>query len=86
MTPTSPTPADLLDLVGAPLGVSTWHEITQERVNLFADATDDHQWIHTDPVRAAAGPFGTHRPRIPDAGVGAPADRRGVGVDEVPLR
>ena len=54
-----PTPAGLLDLVGAPLGVTTWHEITQQRVNLFADATDDHQWIHTDPARAAAGPFGT---------------------------
>ena len=34
-------------------------EITQERVNLFADATGDHQWIHVDPVRAAAGPFGS---------------------------
>ena len=53
------TPTDLLDLVGTPLGVSDWHEITQERVNLFAEATGDHQWIHVDPVRAAAGPFGT---------------------------
>ncbi|GAA1976406.1 MaoC family dehydratase [Catenulispora subtropica] len=40
------------------LGHSTWREITQERVNTFADATDDHQWIHTDPERAATGPFG----------------------------
>ncbi|NUR58314.1 MAG: MaoC family dehydratase [Catenulispora sp.] len=40
------------------LGHSDWREITQERVNTFADATDDHQWIHTDPERAAAGPFG----------------------------
>ncbi|NUP47771.1 MAG: MaoC family dehydratase [Catenulispora sp.] len=40
------------------LGHSAWLEITQERVNTFADATDDHQWIHTDPERAATGPFG----------------------------
>ncbi|MFG2640690.1 MaoC family dehydratase [Streptomyces sp. NPDC048370] len=40
------------------LGTSDWLEITQQRVDTFADATDDHQWIHTDPERAAAGPFG----------------------------
>lgn len=45
--------------VGTELGPSDWLEITQERINLFADATDDHQWIHVDPERAAAGPFGT---------------------------
>jgi len=45
--------------VGAHLGYSDWHTITQEQINLFAEATDDHQWIHTDPVRAATGPFGT---------------------------
>jgi acyl dehydratase len=44
--------------VGTHLGHSDWLEITQERVNLFADATGDHQWIHVDPERAAAGPFG----------------------------
>jgi len=44
--------------VGTHLGYSEWLEITQERVNLFADATGDHQWIHVDPERAAAGPFG----------------------------
>ncbi|HEY3183704.1 MAG TPA: MaoC family dehydratase [Gaiellaceae bacterium] len=49
---------DLETLVGEELGASDWHEITQERVNAFADATGDHQWIHVDPVRAAAGPFG----------------------------
>jgi len=38
--------------------VSEWLEITQERVNTFADATDDHQWIHVDPEKAKAGPFG----------------------------
>lgn len=40
------------------LGVSEWSEITQEQVDLFADATHDHQWIHVDPEQAAAGPFG----------------------------
>jgi acyl dehydratase len=44
--------------VGSHLGYSDWLEITQERVNLFADATGDHQWIHVDPERAKDGPFG----------------------------
>jgi acyl dehydratase len=44
--------------VGTHLGYSDWLEITQDRVDLFADATGDHQWIHVDPERAAAGPFG----------------------------
>ena len=43
---------------GAKLGPTDWLEVTQDRVNLFADATDDHQWIHVDPERAANGPFG----------------------------
>jgi acyl dehydratase len=43
---------------GSELGPTEWMEITQDRVNLFADATDDHQWIHVDPERAADGPFG----------------------------
>ena len=43
---------------GAELGPTDWLEVTQDRVNLFADATDDHQWIHVDPERAASGPFG----------------------------
>ena len=50
---------ELKKLAGADLGHSGWLEITQERVNTFADATDDHQWIHVDPARAAAGPFRT---------------------------
>ncbi|MFF1449742.1 MaoC family dehydratase [Streptomyces sp. NPDC058274] len=50
--------ADLLSLTGADLGHSAWLEITQERVNTFADATDDHQWIHVDVERAKQGPFG----------------------------
>jgi acyl dehydratase len=51
-------PADLLDGVGTDLGVTEWLPITQERVDQFADATGDHQWIHVDPERAKAGPFG----------------------------
>jgi acyl dehydratase len=43
---------------GADLGYSRWMEITQDRVNTFADATDDHQWIHVDEERAKDGPFG----------------------------
>jgi acyl dehydratase len=49
---------ELKSLVGEQLGTSDWLEITQERVNQFADATGDHQWIHVDPERAKDGPFG----------------------------
>lgn len=52
-------PKDILAKVGESLGESDWLEITQERINLFADATGDHQWIHVDPDRAKEGPFGT---------------------------
>ena len=45
--------------VGGDAAVSDWIEITQRRIDLFADATGDHQWIHVDPERAKAGPFGT---------------------------
>jgi len=48
----------LKSLVGKDLGHSEWLEITQERVNTFADATGDHQWIHVDVERARTGPFG----------------------------
>jgi acyl dehydratase len=51
-------PSDLARAVGTHLGYSDWLEITQERVNRFADATGDHQWIHVDPARAKSGPFG----------------------------
>lgn len=44
---------------GTELGVSEWISITQDRIDRFADATGDHQWIHVDPEKAAAGPFGT---------------------------
>ena len=46
------------DLAGKQIGFSEWQPVTQDRVNLFADATDDHQWIHVDPERAKDGPFG----------------------------
>ncbi len=44
--------------LGSQLGPTDWMEISQDRVNLFAEATDDQQWIHVDPERAAGGPFG----------------------------
>ena len=47
------------DLIGKELGPTDWFEIDQDRIDGFAKATDDPQWIHVDPVRAAAGPFGT---------------------------
>ena len=50
--------ADLPSLAGTLIGTSSWQAITQEQVQLFADATHDHQWIHLDEQRAAAGPFG----------------------------
>ncbi|MBZ3905097.1 MaoC family dehydratase [Streptomyces brasiliscabiei] len=49
---------ELKKLAGSDLGASEWIEVTQERIDTFADATGDHQWIHTDPEKAAAGPFG----------------------------
>jgi acyl dehydratase len=49
---------EVKNLVGRNLGHSAWREITQDQVNTFADATDDHQWIHVDPERAKEGPFG----------------------------
>jgi acyl dehydratase len=53
------TVAQLEDAVGGPAEFSEWREVSQERINQFADATGDHQWIHIDPERAANGPFGT---------------------------
>jgi acyl dehydratase len=51
--------ADLQALIGQEIGVSDWITIDQAHIDLFAQATGDHQWIHVDPVRAARGPFGT---------------------------
>jgi acyl dehydratase len=53
------TLAELQHLLGKDIGVSEWIEVTQQRIQLFADATGDQQWIHVDPERAKAGPFGT---------------------------
>jgi acyl dehydratase len=52
------TIADLAACVGQEVAVSDWLTITQQQVNLFAEATGDHQWIHVDPEKAAKGPFG----------------------------
>ena len=51
--------AEMEPLVGQEVAVSDWIEVTQERIRLFAEATNDHQWIHLDVERAKAGPFGT---------------------------
>lgn len=59
MTLTVKTPADLLDHVGDKLGPTEWLQIDQDRINTFADATGDHQWIHVDTAKAADGPYGT---------------------------
>ena len=59
MTLSVPTPGDLIDLVGTELGPTEWKTVDQSRINLFADATGDHQWIHVDVDRASAeSPFG----------------------------
>lgn len=50
---------DLRFAAGTELGISGWHAVTQAQINAFADSTGDHQWIHVDSERAAAGPFGT---------------------------
>ena len=52
-------PDDIYQLVGNDIGTSEWFEVTQDLIDGFADLTGDHQWIHTDPQRAASGPFGT---------------------------
>lgn len=57
--PTTMTLTELEQAGELELGTSDWHTIGQHQVNLFADATDDHQWIHVDPEAAAKGPFGT---------------------------
>jgi acyl dehydratase len=58
MTTTVKNPAGLLGYIGQDLGTSGWLEVPQSDINLFAQATHDHQWIHTDPERAKSGPFG----------------------------
>ena len=56
---TTLTLAELEHATDRELGTSDWHEITQDQINQFAEATGDHQWIHVDPEAAADGPFGT---------------------------
>jgi len=51
-------PAELLEATGRRLGPTEWLDVAQERIDLFAEATGDHQWIHVDPERAREGPFG----------------------------
>ena len=58
MTKVFPSPAALAAAVGTHVGTSEWINVDQNRIDLFADATGDHQWIHVDPDRAASGPFG----------------------------
>lgn len=58
MTTVFKTPLDLEAAVGQQLGSTDWLTIDQDRINLFADATGDHQWIHVDPEKAKDGPFG----------------------------
>lgn len=58
MSTAFPSPEALLDAVGTELGPSDWITVGQDRIDRFAEATDDHQWIHIDPERAASGPFG----------------------------
>ena len=53
------TLSDVVGCVGQEVATSDWITITQQQVNLFAEATGDHQWIHVDPEKAAAGPFGS---------------------------
>ncbi len=52
------SPDSILAAIGTALGQSDWLQITQERINKFADATEDHQWIHVDPEKSKKGPFG----------------------------
>src|SRR5260370_10264102 len=56
--------ADLFGMVGQEIGTGEWHAITQHQVNIFADATHDHQWIHVEPERAAKGPYGGPIPHV----------------------
>jgi acyl dehydratase len=86
---------DVRAKVGEELGVGEWHEVTQDRINTFADATGDHQWIHVDPERAKDGPFGTtiaHGyltlsliPSLGGGSLGIPGTKMGInyGLDRV---
>ncbi|WHT17571.1 MaoC family dehydratase [Crossiella sp. CA-258035] len=58
MTAMQLKPDELAELAGTSLGYSGWRQITQDRITRFAEATDDHQWIHLDPEQCAQGPYG----------------------------
>ncbi|MGW4029478.1 MaoC family dehydratase [Streptomyces sp. NPDC004838] len=58
MTKVFSSPEEFAAAAGAHVGVSDWVAVTQDRIDTFAEATGDHQWIHVDPARAADGPFG----------------------------
>ena len=69
---------DLSGVEGTRLGASDWTYVTQSMINQFADATGDHQWIHTDPERAKDGPFGGPiAPRLFDPVAADPAVEQG---------
>ena len=70
--------AEMEPLVGQEVAVSDWIDVTQERIQLFAEATNDHQWIHLDAEQAKAGPRHDHRARLPDAVAAARDERLGV--------
>lgn len=59
MEPTKLTVAELAEATGRQIGPGPWRVVNQSRIDTFADATEDHQWIHVDPDRAREGPFGT---------------------------
>ncbi|WP_439678407.1 MaoC family dehydratase [Embleya sp. MST-111070] len=59
MTKVFPSPTALAAAAGTHVGTGDWTTVDQHRIDLFAEATGDHQWIHVDPRRAASGPFGT---------------------------
>ncbi|WP_313069856.1 MaoC family dehydratase [Melaminivora sp.] len=59
MTKTFRSYSEVTASIGQEVAVTDWIELTQAQIDLFAQATGDHQWIHTDPARAAAGPFGS---------------------------
>ena len=87
--------SEIKEKIGTEIGVGDWFEVTQERINQFADATGDHQWIHVDPERAAKGPFGTTiahgyltlslLPTLGGGGLGIPGAKMGInyGLDRV---
>jgi len=89
------TVQDMQAQIGQELGVGEWLEVTQERINTFADATGDHQWIHVDTERAKSGPFGAtiaHGyltlsliPSLGGGGLGLDGVRMGInyGLDRV---